>query len=91
MPNWCNGRADGWEALVDRWLGYDEKFAATSSINSSNRGNLGTHFQGSRSDDRYNKHVVYTLNILLSFPVMFLFMNNFCLALQEKLEGHPVG
>lgn len=56
IPGWCNGKADGWSALVDRWLGEDESFAATSTINTKNRGSDGTHIQGNRSHHRFKKH-----------------------------------
>ena len=64
IPGWCSGRSDGWAALVDRWL--DPQFKAVSSVCAANRGNAGTHCQGSLSDGRFKEKVVYILG--LDFP-----------------------
>ncbi|KAI4992640.1 hypothetical protein ZWY2020_057882 [Hordeum vulgare] len=49
IPKWCLGKRDGWDRLVDRWLGDDAEFAAKSSRARANRGKDGTHGQGNRN------------------------------------------
>ena len=58
MPGWAYGKADAWEAFVDRWTGGNSEFTASSSTNSINRGHGGTHRQGNRSDGRFKEHLV---------------------------------
>ena len=48
-PNWCYGKDESWEALVDLWCDNDGAWAATSIRNKANRGREGIHAQGNRN------------------------------------------
>lgn len=48
-------KKESWAALVELWLGDDEKWAARSIQNRANRGTDGTHGQGNRNHLRHKK------------------------------------
>jgi hypothetical protein len=50
-----------------KWLREDAEFAAMSERNKANRGTGGTHKAGSRSTERYRRHMVHIYMEQLAF------------------------
>lgn len=58
MPTWADEKEEAWRLVVQRWVGEDAEFDATSKRNKANRGSGGTHGAGSRSTARFKEKLV---------------------------------